>query len=185
MIESGQPELVTAWQQLNGHISVVAKIGAIASQFGCRPSAQFPQIREYAQGDNFRLTDAGIMCTAGPLMLDSARFQQPDQGHRTSPWARTELKLHTVAEAQARYDEWAAEEFDRIHSGPRGGWIDANGQVHTDPVPPNPYRQRGFRDMTGPPNSPSNGPCTSPPTGPSTDPAETPPEGWGEQEPPE
>ena len=142
VIESGQPELVTAWQQLNGHISVVAKIGAIASQFGCRPSAQFPQIREYAQGDNFRLTDAGIMCTAGPLMLDSARFQQPDQGHRTSPWARTELKLHTVAEAQARYDEWTAEEFDRIHSGPRGGWIDANGQVYTDPVPPNPYRQK-------------------------------------------
>ena len=142
VIESGQPELVTAWHQLNGHIAVVAKVGAIASQFGCRPSAQFAQIREYAQADNFRMTDAAIMCTAGPLMHDSALFQRPDQGHRTSPWARTELKLHTIAEAQARYDAWAAEEFDRMHSGPRGGWIDQNGQMHQDPVPENPYRAK-------------------------------------------
>ena len=142
VIDSGQPELVTAWHQLNGHIAVVTKVGAIASQFGCRPSAQFAQIREYAQADNFRLTDAAIMCTAGPLMLDSALFQRPDQGHRTSPWGRTELKLHTIADSQARYDAWAAEEFDRTHSGPRGGWIDQNGQMHQDPVPENPYRAK-------------------------------------------
>jgi hypothetical protein len=138
VLASGEPGTIEAWQQLDGHLRIVSKIGAIAAQFGPR-LGNFPQITEFAAGENFRLTDAAIMATAGPLVTDSALFQRPDQGHRTSPWARCTLKLHTIAEAQARYNEWAAEEHDRIHSGPRGGWIDQNGKVHEHPKPTNPY----------------------------------------------
>jgi hypothetical protein len=139
ILASGAPALVTAWQQLDGHLQVIIQIGAVASQFGPRLGS-FPQITEYAPGENFRLDDRAIMCTAGPLVIDSALFGRPDQGHRTSPWARTTLKLHSIAEAQQRYNDWAAEEFDKVHSGPRGGWIDQNGQVHQHPAPENPYR---------------------------------------------
>lgn len=139
VIESGQPELVTAWQGLNGHLAVISRIAAVASQFGPRLGA-FPQITEFAQGENARLDDRAIMCTDGPLVVDSALFGRPDQGHRTSPFFRTSLRLHSIAEAQARYNTWAATEFDRVHSGPRGSWIGQDGQVHQHPVPKNPYR---------------------------------------------
>jgi hypothetical protein len=68
----------------------------------------------------------------------------PDpRGHTTSPYFRCGgLKLHSVEEMQARYDEFAASEFDRIHGGLRGGHIGEDGQVHLDAVPPNPYRQQ-------------------------------------------
>ena len=138
VIESGQPELVTAWQGLNGHLQVVSRIGAIASAFGPR-GGRFPQIVEYANADNFRLTDSAIMYTDGPLETDPALFQRPDQGHRTSPWFRTALKLHSIESARERYNEWAADQFDAAHSGPRGGRL-IDGQVVPDPVPPNPYR---------------------------------------------
>ena len=142
ILATGQPELVTAWQQLNTHLAVVSKIGAIAAQFGARPTAQFPQISEYPLAENARLTDAAIMCTAGPLVADSALFLRPDTGHRTSPWARTTLKLHTIEEARERYNAWAAIEFDRVNGGPRGGWIDEHGEMHEDPRPVNPYRAK-------------------------------------------
>jgi hypothetical protein len=138
VIESGQPELVTAWQQLDGHLRVVAKIGAIAAAFGPR-LGNFPQIREYAAGENFRLDDRAIMCCAGLLATDSAAFSGPDRGHRTSPWARCTLKLHTIDEARDRYRQWAAAEWERLHSGPRAGWVDEQGKVHEHPKPTNPY----------------------------------------------
>jgi hypothetical protein len=142
VIASGKPELVTAWQQLGEHLQAVQKIGAIAAQFGPRLGS-FPQITEYAQGEGGRLDDRAIMATAGPIMHDSALFQRPDQGHRTSPWFRTNLKLHTIESARERYNAWAAEQFDAVHSGPRGGWLDqATGQVHPHPAPVNPYRKQ-------------------------------------------
>jgi hypothetical protein len=141
VLASAEPGTIEAWQTLDGHLRVITKIGAIASQFGPRLGS-FPQITEFALGENARLDDRAIMCTAGPLVVDSALFGRPDQGHRTSPWARTSLRLHSIAEAQARYNEWAAEEFDKVHSGPRGGWVDQNGQVHQHPAPENPYRTK-------------------------------------------
>jgi hypothetical protein len=141
VIASGQPELVTAWQQLDGHLGVVAKIGVIAAQFGPR-LGNFPQITEYAQGEGGRLADQAIMVTDGPLVTDSALFQRPDQGHRSSPWFRTSLKLHSIESARERYNDWAADEFDAVNSGPRGGRLDMKtGQVIRDPVPKNPYRR--------------------------------------------
>lgn len=141
IIESGQPELVTAWQGLNTHLQVVARIGAIAAAFGPR-TGNFPQITEYANADGFRLDDRAIMCTAGTLVTDSALFQRPDQGHRTSPWFRLPLTLHTVEGARQRYNGWAADEFDRQHDHPRGGWVDEYGTVHEHPKPDNPYRPK-------------------------------------------
>jgi hypothetical protein len=141
VIASGKPELVTAWQQLDGHIRAVTQIAAVASQFGLRLGG-FPQITEYVMGEGGRLDDRAIMATDGSLVHDSALFQRPDQGHRTSPWFKTSLKLHSIAEARERYSAWAATEFDRVNSGPRGGWVDANGQVHQHPAPKNPYLQK-------------------------------------------
>jgi len=142
IIESGEPELVTAWQGLNAHLAAIGRIAAVARQFGPR-LGDYPQITEYALGENMRLTDTAIICTDGPLEADSAVFNRPDQGHRTSPYFRCSLRLHSVESAQDRYNAWAADEFDRIHSGPRGGWIDpATGEMHENPVPENPYRQK-------------------------------------------
>jgi hypothetical protein len=143
VIESGQPELVTAWQTLDGHLKVIAKIAAVASQFGCR-LAQFPQIVEYSLAENACVDDRALMCCEGSLIADSWLFGRPDPaGHRSSPFFKTALKLHTIAEAQERYNEFAAIEFDKVHSGPRGGWIDpATGQMYEDPAPENPFRQK-------------------------------------------
>ena len=82
------------------------------------------------------------MVTTGNLVVDSSLFQRPDQGHRSSPYFTCGgLKLHSIADSQARYDEFAASEHDRIHSGPVGGWIDSQGQVHEDRRPENPFRR--------------------------------------------
>jgi hypothetical protein len=56
ILASAAPEMVEAWQALDGHLRVVCKIAAVASQFGPRLGA-FPQIAEYPNADNFRLTD--------------------------------------------------------------------------------------------------------------------------------
>ena len=80
VLASGQPELVTAWQQLNGHLAVVAKICAVASQFGCRPQAQFPRVKEFALGDTFKIDDRALMCTTGPLGGRLRRFQSTRPG---------------------------------------------------------------------------------------------------------
>lgn len=142
VIESGQPELVTAWQQLSGHIQTVARIGRVAAQFGSKPTAMFPQIVQYSLAEDFRVSDEALMCCDGTnLAIDSAPFMVPDRGHRTSPWFRVPLKLHSIESATARYNAWAAAEFDRVHSGPRGGRL-IDGQVITDPVPPNPFREK-------------------------------------------
>src|SRR5262245_48955773 len=101
VIASGQSELVTAWQQLSGHIKVIAQIAHIATQFGPRGGI-FPQITEYSLGENFRLTDSAIMCMSGDLEHDSAAFGRPDpMGHRDNPWFKVPLRLHSIASAKA------------------------------------------------------------------------------------
>ena len=102
----------------------------------------FPQIREYAGGENFRLTDSAIMCCDGGILQESTLFQAPDRGHKTSPWARVVLKLHGIESATARYNQFAAGEFDRINDRDLGGWLDEQGQEHKHPRPSNPYRQQ-------------------------------------------
>jgi hypothetical protein len=65
------------------------------------------------------------------------------EGHAHSAIGlKATLRLNTIAEARARYNAWAAVEFDRVHSGPRGGWLDTDGQMHEDPAPENPYRTK-------------------------------------------
>ena len=73
------------------------------------------------------------MTTSGELVSDSSLFGQPGGDDRTSPFFKTTLKLWTIAEAQARHDAWAAGEFDRIHGGQRGGYIDESGIMHEGP----------------------------------------------------
>jgi hypothetical protein len=141
ILASGTPELVTAWQGLDAHLGVIKTIAAVASSFGPR-LGKFALIEEFALGDNFKLDDRAIFCCGGDLVTDSALFGRPDQGHRTSPWFKAPLRLHTVAGARDRYRAWAAAEFDRIHSGPAGGWLDEAGQMHEQPKPPNPFRDK-------------------------------------------
>ena len=140
ILASAEPSMVTAWQSLEGHLAVIGKIGAIASSFGPRLGS-FPLIREFALGDGFRLDDRAIMCADGALEADSSAFRQPDSWHRTSPWFRIPLRLHTMSSAQARYNAWAAVQFDHIHSGARQSWVDEHGQLHERPRPTNPFRE--------------------------------------------
>jgi hypothetical protein len=134
--------LIEAWNDLNAHIAAITKIAAVASQFGSRPGAMFPQVREYTPGHTHLLDDRALMVCDGGLLADSSLFRRPDTGHRSSPFFRTGLRLHTVAEAQHRHDEWAAGEHDRIHRDrPRGGRIGDDGTVIYDEVPPNPFRR--------------------------------------------
>ena len=100
-----------------------------------------PLIRELANADGSLLEDRAICCTAGDLVSDSALFRRPDEGHRDSPWFRTKLELHSVDSARARYEVWAADEWDRAHSGPTESWINEQGKGHQKPKPRNPFRQ--------------------------------------------
>jgi hypothetical protein len=142
VLAGGAPGTIEAWQGLDKHVRAVARIGAVAAAFGPR-NGNFPQIVEHPPIDNFRLHDLALLCTSGPLIADSALFSTPDRGHRTSPWARTALQLHSIESARARYNAWAADEVDAVNSSrPRGGWIDEHGRMHQDPVPPNPFREK-------------------------------------------
>jgi hypothetical protein len=112
VLATAEPGLVEAWQQLNSHLATINAIGGIAAQFGPR-LGKFPLITEYANADNFRLDDRAIVCTDGNLETVSAAFKRPDQGHRTSPWFKVPLKLHTVDSMRDRYRVWAAAEWER------------------------------------------------------------------------
>ena len=116
-LHTAEPAALAAWQSLDGHLAVINAIAAIASAFGPR-LGKFPLITEYAGGDGFRLNDRAIFCCAGELESDSRPFGLPDRGHRTSPWFKTPLRLHTVESARDRYRQWAASEWDRNNSGP-------------------------------------------------------------------
>ena len=145
LIASGEPELVTVWNALDGHIQAVSRIGKLASDFGSKSTARFGQVREFGQGDVFRVSDLALMCCTGSLVADSAPFLVPDGPHRASAWFRVgSLRLNSISEARERYAAWAAAEHDRIYAdADRGGWIDqATGEVHKHPVPENPYRTR-------------------------------------------
>jgi hypothetical protein len=72
IIESGQPERVSAWQTLTGHLTVITRIAAVAAQFGCRPTASFPQINEYV-GAGSSIDDRALMCTSGDLVTQTPR----------------------------------------------------------------------------------------------------------------
>jgi hypothetical protein len=138
VLANGTPETITAWQQLPEQLAVINAVSAVASQFGCR-TARFPLVEEYALADNYKLDDRALWCADGQLVSDSHPFGRPDQGHRTSPWFRVPLRLHTVASARDRYRQFAASEFDRIHGGQQAKWIDAAGTMHEQPRPTNPY----------------------------------------------
>ena len=71
---------------------------------------------------------SAISATDGSLESDSAAFRRPDQGHRTSPWFRLPLKLHSVESARARYNTCAASEWDHNHGGPPIHVLRENGQ---------------------------------------------------------
>lgn len=141
VLASGEPAVVTAWQGLTAHLTAVAKIAIVAREFGPRLGS-YPQIVEYAGGDGHTLDDTAIMVADGGLQADSAHFQRPDQGHRSSPLFKVPLRLHTIESARARYNVWAAAQFDRINSRDPGGWIDEQGGVHPFPRPEIPYRQK-------------------------------------------
>lgn len=119
ILASGEPATITAWQSLDGHLLVIGKIAAVASQFGPR-LGQFPLITEYSLADGFRLEDRALFATDGGLEVDSGVFRQPDRGHRTSPYFRLPLKLHSVESAQARYNAWANGQWERLHAGTDG-----------------------------------------------------------------
>jgi len=89
------PAALATWQGLDTYLGVIEAIGRIAAQFGPR-TGDFPAVSEYALADNYRLDDRAFIATGGPLETDSAAFRRPDQGHRTSPWCRVPLRLHSV-----------------------------------------------------------------------------------------
>lgn len=129
-----------AWRGLDEHLRVVDVIGTrIAAAFGPR-LGNFPQVTELANADGHKLEDRALFCTAGDLVLDSSLFRKPGT-HRESPWCHTELKLHSVSEARARYRDWAASEWDRTHSGPQESWIDEHGHMHQKTKLRNPFRE--------------------------------------------
>jgi hypothetical protein len=141
ILASGVPEVVTAWGDLNDHLTVIAKIAVVAREFGPRLGS-CPQIREFAGGDGFLLADEALMCADGNLVLDSSYFLRPDGPHRASALFQVRLKLHSVDSARARYTQWAADQWDASNVGrPRGGRL-IDGEMVEDPLPPNPFRQQ-------------------------------------------
>ena len=143
IIELGQPEVVSAWRDLDTHLTVVSRICMVAKEFGI--NGQFSQVIEYSLGDNFRVDDRALACGTGDLVSDSAVFMRPDGPHRRSAYFQIGLRLHSIDGMRQRYADFACIEFDRInHPSGRGGWVDPKtGQIHQDEAPPNPYRREG------------------------------------------
>ncbi len=139
ILASGEAGAISAWQSLPEHITVIDRIGAIASQFAPR-LGHFPLIKEAASADGHRLEDRAIWCADGNLEVDSAAFRRPGT-HRHSPWANVPLRLHSVDSARERYRIWASAQWEQQHSGPRGGYIDEDGKMHEHPRPANPYAE--------------------------------------------
>jgi hypothetical protein len=141
VLAGGEPGTIEAWQGLTAHLTAVARIAIVAREFGPR-LGDYPMIVEYAGGDGHTLDDTAIMVADGGLQADSVHFQRPDQGHRSSPLFKVQLRLHSIESARARYRAWAADQFDRLNNRDLGGWIDQEtGQVHKHPIPKNPYRE--------------------------------------------
>ena len=141
VLASAEPAAITECQALPTYLGVVDKIGThIAAQFGPR-LGMFPMIVEYPAGDGHLLEDRALFACDGGLLVDSSMFRRPGATPRQSPWVRVSaLKLHSVESARQRYNNYAADQWDVQHSGPRGGRI-IDGVVVPDPVPSNPYRR--------------------------------------------
>lgn len=138
-------DAIELWQGLNARLDVVRKISLIVAEFSPR-SRTWPMFKEYPAADNHLIESVAVMCTNGYLPQDSAEFRRPDpHGHKSSPYYRLQLKLHSISEAQSRYATWCAGEWDRLH-GDRdpGGYIDPDTrQVVSHPRPVNPFREEG------------------------------------------
>ena len=137
-------DAIELWQGLNERLAVVKQIALVVAQFGPR-SRTWSVFKEYAGADNHLIEDVAVMCTGGWLTQDSAELRKPDpHGHKSSPYFRLQLQLHSVEAAQARYANWCASEWDRLHADrDLGGWIDQEtGEMHKHPVPKNPFRER-------------------------------------------
>ena len=116
-LSDARPEAIAAWQALPSHLGVMDRIGAIAANFGARPSAKFPLFAEPGYTDNRLVSDVALFCVAGGLIGDSAPFLRagPTE-HRASPWfAVGPLRLNTVAQAAARYADFCAAAWDQTH----------------------------------------------------------------------
>jgi hypothetical protein len=93
-LRTAKPAAVTAWRGLDTHCR--DRHDRPHRRTVRAANRELPADRGYALGDGFRLDDRALWCTDGPnLELDSAVFRRPDQGHRTSPWFRLPVRLHT------------------------------------------------------------------------------------------
>lgn len=114
-----KPEAITAWQALPGLLTTVNGIGQIAANFGARPAARFPLLKEPGYADCRVISDTALFGVASSsLIADSVPFLRggPDQ-HRASPWfVATPLRLNTVAQATQRFEEFCAGEWDKTHA---------------------------------------------------------------------
>jgi hypothetical protein len=141
VLAGGVPEAMAAWQELTGHVKVIAQIARVATQFGPR-LGWFPQVTEYHLADNHVLVDAALCCTNGNLVADSVMFGRRDpMQHRDSPFFAVPLKLHTIAEMKDRYRAFAEAEHDRVHSRDQGGVL-VDGIVVPNARPVNPFRRQ-------------------------------------------
>ena len=65
VLASGDPRVVEAWSGLEEHLTAAAKIVLVAREFGCKLSAQFPQIVPYTAGNSVAISDEALMCASG------------------------------------------------------------------------------------------------------------------------
>ena len=134
------PDAIELWRGLDAQLRIVNQIAAVVSVFGPR-TGPFSLIKEFSGGDGSVLEDRAIFCTNGLITVDSSVFRRPDSGHKSSPWFRLPLRLHSIKSAQARYDTWAATEFDRINRPrPRrldrpADWRSAPASASGQPLP--------------------------------------------------
>ena len=140
ILATGEPGLVEAWNSLDGHLR--SGVEDRRDRTPVRASWRFPadprvcRCRELPVG---RRRDH-VFRRRASHRVQLVPGTRP--GHRTSPWARAVLKLHSIESATARYNQFAAGEFDRINDRDLGGWIDEQGQMHKHPIPENPYRTK-------------------------------------------
>jgi len=136
-------DAIELWQGLDKHLATIRQISMIVAQFGPRTGA-WSLFKEYVGADNHLIEDVAVMATAGWLTSDSAELRKPDpHGHKSSPYYRLQLHLHSIGSAATRYQAWCASEWDRVNGDrPMASQIDEHGVAHELPRPKNPYREQ-------------------------------------------
>lgn len=131
-------EQLAAWRGLAGHLTILNRIAAIATEFttaGHFPLVADPRERDVQlKGHSGPLHPRAVMCSQLPPDYATQIFMQPNPfgGVRTSPWLTAQPVLHTLDEARERVRAWAEDTWAVAEANRGKRYSSVNGELVED-----------------------------------------------------